>query len=711
MATEILRPNGVGDLNTLYASPNVDHYLNVDEESEDGDDTYNYTSSTNRNDLYALPSTGIAAIDTINSVTLKTYIKKFDSTHYQGYVGIKTESTEYWGDKIDFETDYTLESRVYNNNPNTGIAWTVAQLNALQIGAKSYVSVAGLKITQIYVEIDYTEYTPQNYDETGLTQVILVAQGVSDFQAHSETGLTQVILVVVLAPVSGEHIETGLLQVILATVTVNDSQGMQQSAVGHVILAVISVSDYTDYGDWNLLVSGKDSSGKFKLWTLIYGDGGDVAGGTWSALKEIASAESALSYQYHRPFMAKPDVYRSFYIEKFTGVEAYARPFWTHSILGATFLDNLWREPVPFNLASDYGLAICFDDTHCWLTSPDGVWSSPRAVETLDLTADVLSLRLEQNPELGSLGVELFNGEGGYSSLPSPLAIGCQVEVSPGYITTNGNEVSPSVDFLLEAYEHISAGGKSMLALIAFDAWYAINVWRARHQFRWNNSSNELTIKGMLEFVLARVGLALEVVSESTAITTTYHEFTINPNNRGLTVIRKLLSFVPDVIFFEGQKAYLVNPQSADSSGYSYVTPQTSEHPLIEGRYRTGAWAFNRLHVEGLTGGGSLVLSDNFEWDEIDVIFDRYKQLYQTNLDSLAKAQAIATAYFREAEIESVEGFIRVPVNCGQQLYDVIDITDSRAGLTAEKKRVRSLAFRYHPSKAIYDLRIELGVV
>jgi hypothetical protein len=112
-----------------------------------------------------------------------------------------------------------------------------------------------------------------------------------------------------------------------------------------------------------------------------------------------------------------------------------------------------------------------------------------------------------------------------------------------------------------------------------------------------------------------------------------------------------------------------------------------------------------------LAADDSLVLSDNFDWNEIDVMFDRYKQLYQTNLDTLAKAQAIATAYFREAEIESVNGLIRVPANCGQQLYDVIDITDSRAGLDAAQKRVLGLILVYQPSKGIYSHRLLLGAV
>ncbi|GAI94522.1 unnamed protein product, partial [marine sediment metagenome] len=66
-------------------------------------------------------------------------------------------------------------------------------------------------------------------------------------------------------------------------------------------------------GDWNLLVTGKDSNDNYKLWSLIYGDGGDVDAGTWSALKELASAPSDGNFEYHRVFMDKPDTFRAFF--------------------------------------------------------------------------------------------------------------------------------------------------------------------------------------------------------------------------------------------------------------------------------------------------------------------------------------------------------------------------------------------------------------
>jgi len=212
-----------------------------------------------------------------------------------------------------------------------------------------------------------------------------------------------------------------------------------------------------------------------------------------------------------------------------------------------------------------------------------------------------------------------------------------------------------------------------------------------------------MCVKDILAFVLARVGLKLEVKSQSSVITSYYPDFTIHSNNRGITVITRLLSFVPDVVFVEGNKAYIVNPLSSDSSVYSYG----SAHPIFEGNYRNGAWELNRVQVEG----NNSIIADSFEWDEIDKVYDRLRQLEDTNIDTVAKAEERGEAYLREAAIESASGGIRIPVNCGQQLYDVIDITDSRAGLNAEKKRVLGLTLILNPRRGEYEERLSLGAV
>ena len=465
-------------------------------------------------------------------------------------------------------------------------------------------------------------------------------------------------------------------------------------------------------GDWNLVVTGKDTNGDYRLWSLVYGDGGEVAAGTWSALKEIAAAPSDGDFEYHRAFLDKPDVYRAFYVEKFTGTESYNRPGWSYSVPDTEFTDNLWHEPVPFNLSSEYGLAIAHYGDYCWLSNPSGVWRASKVEQTIDLTSDVLSLRQEATRTSGRLIIELRNDEGQYASLGQGnlqvLDIGCQLEFSPGYVTSVGNEVSSGLTFTLDAYEHTSAAGKASLMLYASDGWGLIDTWRARHQFRWNKDSNQMSVKQVLEFVLSRVGLKLEVKSQSSVITGFYPDFAINPNNQGEVIVRKLLSFVPDALFIEGNKAYLINPLDTDSSVYSYG----SIHPIFEGKYRRGAWAINRVQVEGYdTAGDEPIVADSFAWDEIDRLYGRLRQLEDRNINTAAHAQARGEAYLREAEIESAGGMIRIPVDCGQQLYDVIDITDSRAGLNAEKKRVLGLTLTYNPRRGEYEERLSLGEV
>lgn len=460
--------------------------------------------------------------------------------------------------------------------------------------------------------------------------------------------------------------------------------------------------------DWNILVTGQDSAGNFKVWSLIYGDGGDVASGNWSELKELASAPSDGDFEYGSVFMDKPDVCRCFYTEKFRGTDTYNRPFWSHLVAGTKYLDSLWREPVPFNLSSEYGLAMANYADYCWLSTPFGVWRAGLAEESLDLTPDIISLRQEAEQGLGKLDIELRNDNGDYASLPSPLAAGCQIEISPGYVTAAGNEASSGQTFHLESFQHTSLPGRASLFLSALDGWAGIKKWQARQHFRWNKTGEVMNVKQILEFILARAGLKLEVISQSSVITGYYPDFSIHSGVSGDAVISRLLSFVPDVVFIEGNRAYLVNPRSSDGSVYSYG----QSHPIYEGRYLKGAWEINRVQVEGYDPvGDNPIVVDSFQWGQINGLYDRLKALEDRNIDTVAGAGERGAAHLRESEIEAAAGDIRIPVNCGQQLYDVIDISDTRAGLSSEKKRVLGIRLVYNPSKGEYDQRLLLGAV
>jgi uncharacterized coiled-coil protein SlyX len=185
-------------------------------------------------------------------------------------------------------------------------------------------------------------------------------------------------------------------------------------------------------------------------------------------------------------------------------------------------------------------------------------------------------------------------------------------------------------------------------------------------------------------------------------------DFTINPGNGGDTVIQRLLSFVPDVFFIEGNTACVVNPLAGDDSDYAYG----SAHAVFEGRYRWEGWGLNHVQVEGYDPGqGEAIVVDTFSWGEVDRLYDRLIQVEDRNLDTVTKAGERGEAYLRQAEMEAADGAILTPVNCGQQLYDVVDITDSCAGLGAAKRRVIGLTLVYRPRRGEYQQRLLLGGV
>jgi len=216
-----------------------------------------------------------------------------------------------------------------------------------------------------------------------------------------------------------------------------------------------------------------------------------------------------------------------------------------------------------------------------------------------------------------------------------------------------------------------------------------------------------MCIEDILAFVLARVGISLEAKSQSAAITGDYPDFTINPETRGEGVLRKLLSLVPDIIFIEGSTAYIVDPSPDDDSVYSY----DSDHPILEGRYRRRGWEINRVQVEGYDPvGDEPIVVDCFSWDDIARLYDRPSRIEDGNIDTVSGAGQRGEAHLRHAEIASVGGVIRIAPNCGQQLYDVIDITDPRAGLSEDKRRVIGLTLVYVPRRGEYRHSLRLGM-
>ncbi|MFQ5886638.1 MAG: hypothetical protein ACE5II_05345, partial [Anaerolineae bacterium] len=461
----------------------------------------------------------------------------------------------------------------------------------------------------------------------------------------------------------------------------------------------------TYMGDWNVVVTGVDSDNQPGLWTCILGDGYSGAPDTWSSLAQLTIAAADSNIQFHFPSLFFPDVFRMFFVEEYTGSEAYSRPYWSHSLATADFISNLWREPVPFELSSVYGVAMAYHGSYVWLSTPFSVWRASLSPASVTVTEDVVELTSSIEPNSGRVTVVLRNDDGRYGQIGSgdyaAIKEGSELLISPGYRTTAGAEFSSGPSYWIEGWEYISQGGRSHFLIQGRDGWWLLDRWRARRQFSW--AQGEKNIFQLLSFLFARAGLEFSAFSTSSALVNQYPAFTIHPRESGATAVRRLLDMVPDVLFFVRDCAYVKNPLADEGSAYSYG----SDHAILEARYSSGAQNINRVQVYG-----DGIMSERFDWEEIAKVYDQLGQVHDLNLDTLTKAEERGDAELREEEIGARGGEILVPTNCGEDLYDVIDITDERAGLTSVKRRVMGITLRYSTSReARYEQRLRLGGV
>jgi hypothetical protein len=467
--------------------------------------------------------------------------------------------------------------------------------------------------------------------------------------------------------------------------------------------SVASVTGLACYhqGDWNAAICQTNSAGDAFVSTAVFGDGFSQASNTWSALREVTRASVGSSVSLRAPFLSQPDTYRLTFVEKYTGSAAYNRPYHSYSPATADFAANLWREPVPFDLAYDFGQAIAFSPSAVWLSTPSGVWTASLTATALDVTADVLEATTQDRPFEGRCHIVLRNDGGRYFTLPSQIKVGAEVRLSPGYVTASGPQASDGPAYWIESIERRSAGGEATLVLECRDAWSLLAEWRARRQYAW--AAGERNVFGILQFLFSRAGLEFSSAGSSVTAANHYPSFTVHPGDSGLTAVRRMLATLPDVVLVRGEFAFLTEPLASEATDYAYGT----DHALFAGRYADETPGTNRAQVFG-----KAVFGERFDWAGVQSVYDRLRQVDDRNLTAVAQVETRADAVLRQAALEAMSGEISVPVNCGQELYDLVEVTDPGAGLTAARRRVLGLSLHYSTGeRPAYQQRITLGAV
>lgn len=162
MSTEILRPDADGDDVGFTASAGADWEC-VDEAVADDATTYIEVVSATAGDIDELVNLGSSAIlesATINSVTITLRMRRLVGGSDPSYnFLIKENATKtVSGSAVLSSTSFVDVTNVYNTRPSDAGAWTLTDLNALQVGIRRVGDVAtgGIRVTQIFVTVDFT---------------------------------------------------------------------------------------------------------------------------------------------------------------------------------------------------------------------------------------------------------------------------------------------------------------------------------------------------------------------------------------------------------------------------------------------------------------------------------------------------------------------------------------------------------------------------
>lgn len=453
--------------------------------------------------------------------------------------------------------------------------------------------------------------------------------------------------------------------------------------------------------DYYVLVAGTDTAGRPTLWGTALGDGFLFTLDAWLSLTVIEQAGAGSGVGFRAPSATWADFSRMWFTETFSGSVAYATPKWSQQPVQQGWGLHMWREGVPLNVSNNNGVASTATSDYLWATTAYGVWRSPRTPPVVDLTPDVISLSFEQSEFAGRCRLVLSNPDGRYPG--AAFRLGTELQLQPGMLTTTGPAVSAGLTVYVESWALAYAAGRPTVTIEAHDAWGELARWRARRSFAWPAGSRNTG--QVLAEIFARAGFNLRATSFSATFTAYTPGFTVQPGEDGLSAVRRLLATVPDRVHVEGSDGVIVNPQASDPSVYAYAGPggPPGVHPVVQAVYRVSAPAATAAAVHG--AGVTAVAFDQPDAEDAGA---RWSAIIDKNVAVAADATARAALALRRAQLAEDTGALVVLPNCGQSLWDVIDITDPRVPLTAALARVRSLVWTFHQDRGAFSLDIGL---
>jgi hypothetical protein len=132
-------------------------------------------------------------------------------------------------------------------------------------------------------------------------------------------------------------------------------------------------------------------------------------------------------------------------------------------------------------------------------------------------------------------------------------------------------------------------------------------------------------------------------------------------------------------------------------------------HVILDGRYNIESPEVNRAYVIGRDVYGNPVYGTAVDSTELGLVGERLDFQQELAIPTSSQAESMASAILSKMRLTGKKGVILIPPNCGQELFDVVEVTDSKANQQAVKFRVVGIRFEYNLRQARYQQKLILG--
>lgn len=469
------------------------------------------------------------------------------------------------------------------------------------------------------------------------------------------------------------------------------------------------------------------ADGTYRLSHLYWVPGG--AG--WQARGTLLEAGAESGWRWEWPsFLTGSAVWRKVFAYVETAPLRSAR----RGVVALSPAEERLTDGVPVALALEptYGLVILEAGGSYYLVGTRQAYRAARFTGTgedvLDASERLRALRYYDPGGMRpvSLRLELANDDGalgaaGQSGAYRALRPGSEIVLGLGYRLASGSEVSLLPPCYVDRVVYHRQEGRAWVTVYALDAWGHLDRIRSPRELVFGNG---VTAEDVATWLCGYVVADLYDFANARMLQT-FSSFVVHPARRveelaaPLTVaegeslgaaLRRCLRAVgcyvrfwrdQDPTHLDPARATALSPTPDEASVYSYGDGQ---HPITRAQYGgAGGQVVNDVEVYGEGAHGQATdFAHLAAWGKhlVEKVHDR-------TLATDEACNARAARVLEEEQRRALAGWIETPINVGQEVMDVVDVTDATAGLSGRRYRVRALAFEYDGRR--YASRLELG--